>query len=1154
MLVRSNATARGHSAVILEVLEAILALLRRRLVPVIPLRGTVCASGDLMPLAYIAGVLEGNPDIVVRKDGTLVNAKGALAAASLNQIIIGPKEAPGLVNATAPLAPLAARVIYDAHQLAVLTQALIAMAVKVLLGNSESFHPFIEQGVRNGKNRNPEGLAQNPYALRSAPQWIGPQLEDLMAAHQQVTQEFNSSADNPLVDADPDVREVYTSFTANGIDINIVAYMSELAFLASPVSSHVRAAEVHNQSINSLAFLSARMIQQAVELVSFMGASRLDIAERFDKICEAVLPVLLSVLEVTASEDDVSVPLANIRAIRSWKRAFMPRLAVAYQNAYDSFQKRPNTTEYIGVGPHALYNFVWHELQVPFHLGVIDHPVGFENYGDAKRTRRAVGSWISIIYEAILEGKATSALFEAIEGGGSEGDGQNQVEDDELNNKLINGAIKGDEALVKSLLEQGADPVKARQLEGGTSLHGAAQNGHASVVKLLLDHGSDASSTVVPLGWTVMHSAALGGDVPTIQLLLGRGADISAAASDGNTPLHIAADKGRAAAVLLLLYSVLETFLQARAADETSDSKCKRLLRSAALADAVSTAIILLENGITDGSDEERGFTALDRAAAKGHETIVKLLLEHGSDVLHQSTDGWTALMTAAQGGHEENDGSTALIEAAAYGHEGVVKLVLENGANVSAKGANGSAFAVAVRKGHEKVLRHIFDLAGYDESVIGEGPALMSTAAANGNHAVMKLLLERDLPYPVAGTGAIKTVAKRGEGGVVDVPGWTPLHVAASNDDAEMVRLNLEYQPTYINQRGDGLTPLHIAAQKGFTAVVRVLLGAGADVRAVAQPLTGHARKDIATLRLWSRRTRMKCSPIRRGSWPRGFRAGQRRMPTGTATCPIPAARYDSFISPLFDHVLLIDGRETYVTHHLYSALQRFRKSPNRAFWIDQICINQSNHDERPQQVAKMSTIYTMASSVWIWLGEEEPDSVSQAITLARMVLEAEFDEKRPNQSSELERLLNSKQIWKYEAPGKSHRETWWPLVSLYSKQWFSQLLVVSLFDYGETPTALQNLSDMRLLRATRLSDADKLMPAILAGAIRSSRFGCTDQRDRIYGFLGLMAQDPDRPVPSYKLGVSEIYKQLARYFVTKGWGSAPPDGSAFEKELGSA
>lgn len=553
MIVRCNATARGHSAVTLEVLQTILALLRHGLTPVIPLRGTVSASGDLMPLAYIAGVLEGNPDIVVRnKDGSLTSAEDALVAANLRRITFGPKEALGLVNGTAPSAALASLVIYDAHQLAVLVQALTAMAVEALLGNSESFHPFIAlvrphdgqieasrnirsflqnsafaQGVRNEKNRNPVGLVQDRYALRSAPQWIGPQLEDLMSAHRQVAQELNSSADNPLVDVD--AKEVYyganfqaaaitsameksrlalqmlgkllfaqsteiidpslnnglpanlaaddpsTSFTVKGVDINMAAYMSELAFLASPVSSHVQAAEMHNQSINSLAFLSARMTQQAVELVSLMvssglfigcqaldlralqrnffdalptaigdvngaafatcfaaeelaglnrqvinrveeawkGASRLDVADRFDKIIESVLPVLIWSLQGGQSEPTMAL-MAGVGLLQSWEEAFRHRLAAVYRDTFARFQKEPNTTEYLGVGSRALYTAVRDKIKVPFHLGVTDHPVGFDDYGEPGRSRKTVGSWISAIYEALLEGKITDALYGAV--------------------------------------------------------------------------------------------------------------------------------------------------------------------------------------------------------------------------------------------------------------------------------------------------------------------------------------------------------------------------------------------------------------------------------------------------------------------------------------------------------------------------------------------------------------------------------------------------------------------------------------------------------------------------------------------------------------------------------------------------------------------
>ena len=356
MLVRCNASARGHSAVSLDTIHAILRLLHRNVIPVVPLRGTVLALGDLMPLAYIAGAIQGNPDILVSTNEhgecSIVSSRDALQTIGARGIILGPKEGLGLVNGTAPSAALASLALYDAHQIAVLSQALTAMVVEAMMGSAESFHPFIAEvrphdgqkeaaenilallqssqlaeGIHSAKNRNKRGLVQDRYALRSAPQWIGPQLEDLMLADRQIITELNSSADNPLIDVDSD--EIYyganfqaasvtsavektrlslqmfgkllfsqstelinpdlnnglppnlaaddssISFTMKGVDINMAAYMSELAWLASPVSTHVQSAEMHNQSINSLAFLSARMTMQSVETVYLMCACSL---------------------------------------------------------------------------------------------------------------------------------------------------------------------------------------------------------------------------------------------------------------------------------------------------------------------------------------------------------------------------------------------------------------------------------------------------------------------------------------------------------------------------------------------------------------------------------------------------------------------------------------------------------------------------------------------------------------------------------------------------------------------------------------------------------------------------------------------------------------------------------------------------------------
>ncbi|KAE8853258.1 hypothetical protein HRS9122_00250 [Pyrenophora teres f. teres] len=358
MVVRCNTTLRGHSAVSLPVLRALQQLLKRGLVPVVPLRGSVSASGDLMPLAYIVGTMEGSPSILVQsghddKDSNSIQpANLALANAGLEPIVLGPKEGLGLVNGTAASAALGALVVYKSHQLAVLVQALTGVAVEALRGCSESFDPFIATvrphsgqiecarnilGLLRGsklardvvapKDRRREDLLQDRYSLRSTSQWIGPYLEDLILADQQINVELNSSSDNPLVNVDSGdivyncnfqavavttavektrlalqmfgrlITAQFTemvdptlsrglpanlvaddpslSFGVKGVDISMAAYLAELSYLAGPMSSHIQPTEMNNQAINSMAFASARMSMHAVDVLSLMCACSL---------------------------------------------------------------------------------------------------------------------------------------------------------------------------------------------------------------------------------------------------------------------------------------------------------------------------------------------------------------------------------------------------------------------------------------------------------------------------------------------------------------------------------------------------------------------------------------------------------------------------------------------------------------------------------------------------------------------------------------------------------------------------------------------------------------------------------------------------------------------------------------------------------------
>jgi len=324
--------------------------------PVIPVRGSISASGDLIPLSYLAGALQGNPDIFVRtgkvhKDYRVVPASEALKLAEIEPVVLAAKEGLGLLNGTAASASVASLAIYESNHIAILSQLLTAMGCEALRGSADSFRPFIASvrphkgqveaaanilgflsGSRlahgmKGDGKHIEGLAQDRYPLRTSSQWVGPQLEDLMLATEQVTVELNSTTDNPLIDVSANIvhhggnfqaasitsamektrlslqmfgkmlfaqaTEIINpalnrgltpnlcaddpslSFTCKGIDIAMAGYQSELAFLSNPVSTHVQSAEMHNQAINSLALISARYTLQAVEIVTMMCANYL---------------------------------------------------------------------------------------------------------------------------------------------------------------------------------------------------------------------------------------------------------------------------------------------------------------------------------------------------------------------------------------------------------------------------------------------------------------------------------------------------------------------------------------------------------------------------------------------------------------------------------------------------------------------------------------------------------------------------------------------------------------------------------------------------------------------------------------------------------------------------------------------------------------
>ena len=362
ILVRLNSLAKGTSGIRFTTISTLLSLLDKNITPLIPLRGSISASGDLSPLSYIAGVLEGKPSLSAyvgphshsQEQRRLVRADVALAENQVPALDLGPREALALVNGTAVSAAVAAFASHEALLLASLAHILTAMSVEALRGTDEPFHPFFAQ-VRPHRGQAESAavifsslagssliwrnhsfaeasLRQDRYSIRTAAQWIGPCVEDILLAHDQITVELNSATDNPLIDASSAVdkeprilhggnfqaksitsavekirqaaqsigRMMFTqctelinpatscglppnlvvdepseNFIFKGTDVLIAALLSELGFLANAVGSHVQTAEMGNQALNSLALISARYTLESLDILAQLAAAHL---------------------------------------------------------------------------------------------------------------------------------------------------------------------------------------------------------------------------------------------------------------------------------------------------------------------------------------------------------------------------------------------------------------------------------------------------------------------------------------------------------------------------------------------------------------------------------------------------------------------------------------------------------------------------------------------------------------------------------------------------------------------------------------------------------------------------------------------------------------------------------------------------------------
>lgn len=233
-----NSLSRGYSGVRWSLIETLLACLKHDVLPVIPAKGSVGASGDLAPLAHMAATLIGVGQ--ARHRGILMSAKDALRRAAIEPIDLQPKEGLALLNGTQVSTALALDALFGAEDVLAASLVAAALSIEAALGSVRPFDPRIQAlrghqtqseiaGVLrrfiSGSEINLSHLnchrIQDPYSFRCVPQVLGACLQSLREAAKVLTIEANAVTDNPLVF--PDTEEVLSGGNFHAEPVALIA-------------------------------------------------------------------------------------------------------------------------------------------------------------------------------------------------------------------------------------------------------------------------------------------------------------------------------------------------------------------------------------------------------------------------------------------------------------------------------------------------------------------------------------------------------------------------------------------------------------------------------------------------------------------------------------------------------------------------------------------------------------------------------------------------------------------------------------------------------------------------------------------------------------------------------------------------------------------
>ncbi|MFZ7101165.1 MAG: histidine ammonia-lyase [Peptococcaceae bacterium] len=215
MLLRANALVKGFSGIRPEVVKTLVAMLNKRIHPVIPAQGSLGASGDLAPLAHMVLVLLGRGEAFYQ--GKIISGAKALELADITPVKLKAKEGLALINGTQVMTAIGVLACYDGFMLAKTADIISAMTLEALAGITLAFdekiqdvrpHPgqkLVADNLRKllaGSEMIAEAegeRVQDAYALRCIPQVHGASKDALAYVRRALETEINSVTDNPII-------------------------------------------------------------------------------------------------------------------------------------------------------------------------------------------------------------------------------------------------------------------------------------------------------------------------------------------------------------------------------------------------------------------------------------------------------------------------------------------------------------------------------------------------------------------------------------------------------------------------------------------------------------------------------------------------------------------------------------------------------------------------------------------------------------------------------------------------------------------------------------------------------------------------------------------------------------------------------------------